>query len=159
MYEVKDSKADQYNEVSLGPADLRVLTANDIIRIRKTNGAKSYFKKAKRAAQESDPFKSSEELKDGISLYLPSIDAEISSIGTGRRKRRSRMQNRMRLCKWTNIAGGSGIALGTHFAGGDPIGSIIFAIIWCLADFIRHYPNSFYKVGRAYISFGGWRYR
>jgi hypothetical protein len=130
----KYSKADQYNEVSLGPADLRVLTANDIIRIRKTNGAKSYFKKAKRAAQESDPFKSCEELKDGISLYLPSIDAEISSIGTGRRKRRSRMQNRMRLCEWTNIAGGSGIALGTHFAGGDPIGSIIFGIIWCLAD-------------------------
>lgn len=135
--DTKYSKADQYNEVSLGPADLQVLTANDIIKIRKTNGAKSYFKKAKRAAQESDSFKAREELKDGISLYLPSIGAEISSIGTGRRKKRSRMQNKMCLYKWTNVAGGSGIALGTPFAGSGPIlwGTIIFGIIWCLASY------------------------
>lgn len=101
------SEEDPFDEVSLSPPDLRLLTARDIVEMHKNSEAKSYFKKAKRAAGESEPFKASKELREGLSLYWPSLAVEISSIGTGRRKARSRVQNMLRLVKWSGLAGSS----------------------------------------------------
>lgn len=132
---VKYSETHFLDEIPLEADDIRFLTALDIIKIRKTHEAKVYFKKSKRAARESVPFKAAKELEDGLAQYLPSLVAEISSIGTGRRKKRVRIQNKLRLVKWSGLGGFSGLGLTSLLAGAGPIawGAFGFGLIWMLA--------------------------
>lgn len=126
---------DPFKNIMLTLDDVRHLDARSVLDIRKTSQAKSYFEKAKRVAQETDPSKARKLLLEAQELYLASLSDELAAIATGRRKEISSRHKKLRIVKWSGTGGSIGIALATLTFGGVPIISLALfgaGIIWLL---------------------------
>ena len=131
--DIEHIEEDPFQNITITLNDVRHLTALDVLAIRKTNEAKSYFEKAKQVAQENDPFKARKLLLEAQELYLPSLSDQVAAIATGRSRKISSALRKLHIVKWSSTGGSIGIALATLASGGAPNISLAFlgaGIIW-----------------------------
>lgn len=131
-------KEDPFENVTLSLDDLRHLDARSVLEMRKTSEAKSYFRKARLAARETDPSKARKQLVEGLESYLPSLAAQLAAIATGRRVKVSRVQRNLRLIKWGGFVSSEGIGLGQLLTSVSDFAWAAFGVglIWVLGGFL-----------------------
>lgn len=115
--------------------DFQRLNARNLLDIRKTSQAKSYFEKAKQVAEESNPAKARKLLLEAQETYLASLSDQVASIATGKYEKIYDWRKKLRIVRWSGSGGSIGIALASLFAGGPPILSLALfgaGLIWVL---------------------------
>lgn len=123
LFKEVDSKL---KNLSLNLNDLDWFKPYDIVEIRKSNEAKSYFNEIKKVHHECDHLRATNKLIEALSSYIEYLNLQLAYKKTGKTKIQIRNQSYLKWVKGLGLGGSIAITA----LGGGIVGGVAFKLIW-----------------------------
>ena len=133
-----DSNFVDEEEFRIRNSDLVNLNPDEIVMLRRTKEAKSYFNSVRVASGESELSKAAKIERDALLLYLGRIQTEIGLKISGKKKIHTRKSLKLSLATYGGIGGSAALSLGTSVLSGSPALAAATSLTWGFGSFLIH---------------------